>query len=134
MSNKISTVISILALVVAVTVGFITVKPSTNVGSITPGTLYAENYAPYLQSNGGFYTQLPISTNSDLSVNGGSAIITTADTATSTVQVGCIQTTATSTQTPIRFVISVGATSSPTFSATNSNGFVFWQFGTCPNL
>ena len=61
-------------------------------------------------------------------------IVTTTDTATSTAQVGCIQTTATSTATPIRLVIGSIATSSATYRGTNTNGLIGWQYGTCPNL
>lgn len=63
----------------------------------------------------------------------GSGNITqpTSNSATSTAAVGCIQTTATSTATPIRLVISnSGATS--TFAAGAASGVVAWQFGNCP--
>lgn len=61
----------------------------------------------------------------------GALTQTTSNTATSTASVGCIQTTATSTATPIRLVIgtSIVATTTP---AGNSVGSVGWQYGKCP--
>lgn len=59
---------------------------------------------------------------------------TSTNSATSTLKVGCIQTTATSTATPIKLVIGTnGATS--TFAGppgTLSAGSVAWAYGTCP--
>ena len=58
-------------------------------------------------------------------------VVNSSNTATSTTQVGCIQGTATSTATPIRFVIGTsGATT--TYQGTKSKGVVGWQYGTCP--
>ena len=51
--------------------------------------------------------------------------------ATSTVTVGCINTTATSSATQIKLVFNTTATSSGLVAGTNS-GFVLWQYGTCP--
>lgn len=59
-------------------------------------------------------------------------IISPSNAATSSETVGCIQTTATSTVTPIRFVISSIATSSVTFGGISTIGLVGWQYGTCP--
>lgn len=49
-------------------------------------------------------------------------VVTTADTATSSVQVGCIQTTATSTATPIKL------------QATTTPGTAYWSYGKCPKI
>ena len=68
----------------------------------------------------------------DVTVSGGSFSLTTSNSATSTFSGGCFQTTATSTATPIRFVISSIATSSATFTGSNSIGHVMWQYGSCP--
>lgn len=66
-----------------------------------------------------------------LTVDQGPLTVTTSNTATSTTALGCVQTTATSTATPIRIVIgSSGATT--TYQGTSSNGVVGWQYGTCP--
>lgn len=59
--------------------------------------------------------------------------ITTTNVATSTLVVGCVQTYATSTATPIRFVIGSAQLASTTFGGTTSNGAVLWQYGTCPH-
>lgn len=63
---------------------------------------------------------------------GGTMTVTTSNTATSTLKVGCIQTTATSTATAVRFVLSSAGTTTPTFGAGTANGGVSWQYGTCP--
>ena len=59
----------------------------------------------------------------DVTINGGSLTVTTANTATSTAVVGCIQTYATSTATPVRL--------SATTTATGGTEALF-VFGTCP--
>lgn len=64
----------------------------------------------------------------------GNLTVTTANAATSTVQVGCIQTTATSTLTPIRFVIGNVQAASTTFQGSNSNFTVLAQYGSCPRI
>lgn len=55
----------------------------------------------------------------------------TTNAATSTFSGGCIQTTATSTATPVRFVIGTsGATT--TYQGGAAIGVVAWQYGSCP--
>lgn len=56
----------------------------------------------------------------------------TSNAATSTTAEGCIQTTATSTATPIRFVIGNVQNATTTFQGTNANFTVLAQYGTCP--
>lgn len=70
----------------------------------------------------------------DVTINGGNGalVLTTTNAATSTAQIGCIQTTATSTATPVILVLSSTASTSPTFGAGTAVGGVFWKFGTCP--
>ena len=60
--------------------------------------------------------------------------LTTANTATSTATLGCIQTYATSTATAIRFELST-TTSLATYGGTNgASAFgVSWTYGTCPH-
>lgn len=52
----------------------------------------------------------------------GNLVVTTANTATSSVQAGCYQTTATSTATPIKL------------QATTTPGIAYWSYGTCPKI
>jgi hypothetical protein len=70
----------------------------------------------------------------DVTLSGGSGalVITTSNSATSTLQVGCIQTYATSTATAVRLVLSSAASSTATFGAGNAVGGVSWNYGTCP--
>ncbi len=63
---------------------------------------------------------------------GGNLTVTTSNTATSTATVGCIQTYATSTLTPVRIVLSSTGTTTATFGAGTANGGVSWQYGSCP--
>ncbi len=65
----------------------------------------------------------------------GSITQGTTNAATTSIAVGCIQTVATSTVTPIRIVFSAGewATSSTRVGQVNSGqGLVLWQYGSCP--
>lgn len=67
-----------------------------------------------------------------LTANGG-LTVTTSNTATSTTSVGCVQTTATSTLTPIALIFNTVSTSSANIAnAQTSNGFVLWKYGNCP--
>jgi len=69
----------------------------------------------------------------DATIAGRSLTLTTSNTSTSTFSGGCIQTTATSTQTPIRFMIGSTVVASSTYTGvTTSNGVVHWGYGTCP--
>ena len=70
----------------------------------------------------------------DGTISGGKLTVTTANTATSTATIGCVQTYATSTATAVRMVIGSIATSSTSYGGTNTVGLVGWQYGTCPNL
>lgn len=56
----------------------------------------------------------------------------TTNTATTTFSGGCIQTTATSTATPIRFVIGSTVQGTSTYQGGVSQGEVAWQYGSCP--
>lgn len=65
---------------------------------------------------------------------GGTVNQQTTNAATSTAKLGCIQTTATSTASPIIITYSqtfVGTTTLPTGLA-NAQGVVTWKFGSCP--
>lgn len=124
--TKIWKIVLAVAFIIIIVLGYIVYKDTTsnnlNFGAV--GVKLAENYDPYIRYNGGYNSLLPITTTGPLT-------ITTSNAATSTTSLGCIQTTATSTATPIRFVIgSSGATT--TFQGTNSSGVVAWQYGTCP--
>ncbi|MDO8481628.1 MAG: hypothetical protein Q7S75_00920 [bacterium] len=69
----------------------------------------------------------------------GTVWITTSNSATSTLSVGCIQTTATSTATPIKLTLFAtstvnidGASVTSGFGGSAVQGFVLWAFGSCP--
>lgn len=139
MNSKITTAISIVALVVSVIVGFIAVKGTGSV--LNPrlgaaGNMLAEQYLPVIQYNGGYKSALPVVTTGGLTVSGG-LTNTQTDTATSTLSAGCIQVTATSTASPIVFAFSNSFTSTTTFPTGTipgvaGGGLVVWRFGTCP--
>lgn len=94
------------------------------------GTLPIEEYVPAIRYNDGYYSEKDITTNGDLVVSGRSFTLTTSNTSTSTASVGCIQTTATSTATPIRFLIH--STTTPSTISGVASGYVAWGYGSCP--
>lgn len=78
---------------------------------------------------GGVYASSTIQTS-------GPLVNYTTNAATSTTQVGCIQTTATSTATSIKLTmlangLAAGSATS-TFGSGAGNGLVSWSYGTCP--
>lgn len=122
--------------------------PILNKGFGAAGNLLAENYWPYLLYNDGYKSEKgivlsgadgDITTGDDLTVtddatvSGGSFTVTTTNSATSTASLGCIQTTATSTATAIRLMMSpVNSTASTTNGGATASGFVIWGYGSCP--
>jgi len=69
----------------------------------------------------------------DATISGRSLVVTTTNSSTSTIQVGCIQTTATSTTQPIKLNFVAIATSTASFpSGSAPSGYVTWSYGTCP--
>jgi hypothetical protein len=65
---------------------------------------------------------------------GGTLTVTTSNTATSTAVIGCVQTYATSTATPIKELYTLAAqnVATSTNQGVNSNGYVVWAYGACP--
>lgn len=64
----------------------------------------------------------------DITVQGRNLNVTSSNSATSTIDVGCVQTYATSTATPWKLSISV------TGATTTFNGTVYARYGTCPSI
>ena len=97
----------------------------------TAGGLLIENYVPAILYNDGYKSEKEIvlsGANGDLTVGGGMLDVTTSNTATSTLKVGCIQMYATSTATALRMTFT--ATSS---LLTQSSGvYPSVSYGTCP--
>jgi len=58
--------------------------------------------------------------------------VTTTDAATSTSEFGCIETTATSTATPVKLVLGKVGSSATTTLYNTSSGAVYWAYGNCP--
>lgn len=67
----------------------------------------------------------------DLTLSGGDLTVTTTNTATSSLTIGCIQTYATSTATSIVLQPSTANEATTTFSGTGF-GLLAWQYGSCP--
>lgn len=63
---------------------------------------------------------------------GGTLTVVTSNSATSTASLGCVQTVATSTATPIALTFSTISTTTSMANGQTNNGFVMWKFGTCP--
>lgn len=124
-SSKWSIGIAVVALVIAI----IAVWPQAQIF----GNVVDTSYFDFFQATGGSATSGGFKVGNTTVINGlGNITLPTSDTATSTIALGCIQTTATSTATAIRLVIGSVATSSATYRGTNTVGLVGWQYGTCP--
>lgn len=146
MKQNIALVVAFIALVLGAWAVFSNSSMHTDggqsFGATSAGNLLAENYLPFVMYNGGYQSAKDISTTADvygtdlfaaddLVVSGGSVVVTTTNAATSSSALGCIQTVATSTATPVRLVIGTsGATTS--YQGASSVGVVGWQFGSCP--
>lgn len=64
--------------------------------------------------------------------SGGDLTVTTSNTATSTITVGCVQTYATSTATPIHWSMDLTSTSTAANQyGTTVGGLVTWGYGSC---
>jgi hypothetical protein len=61
-----------------------------------------------------------------------SLTVTTSDSATSTAEFGCIETTATSTASPVKLVLGKVGSSATTTLYNTSSGAVYWAYGNCP--
>jgi len=68
--------------------------------------------------------------NVTMSGGNGALTITTSNSATSTVEVGCVQMYATSTDTAVRLLFH--STTTPVVISGTASGFVAWGYGTCP--
>jgi len=97
-------------------------------GSRFPNGLSADSTSPVQGELRG--TDLTIT--DDAVISGGSVVITTSNTATSTLQVGCIQMTATTTANPIKLVPATYATTTLTFGGATNGLPVVAVYGTCP--
>lgn len=92
------------------------------------GGLYAGASDQFSVSDAG-----AVVTTGDATVGGGTLAVTTGASATSTAIAGCFQAYATSSATSIKLIFNSTATSS-LINGGAINGFVLWQYGTCPNL
>lgn len=98
---------------------------------VTGGGVYATSSA---NIDGAVTLGSTLSVAGNVTVTGASKTlnITTANTATSTVIVGCVQTYATSTATPISMVFNSISTTTTMLNGQSNNGFVLWTYGSCP--
>jgi len=63
----------------------------------------------------------------------GGIVVTTSNSATSSIEAGCFTSYATSTATAVRLVFGSGVYATTSTSGTNTIGLMGWQYGTCPN-
>lgn len=105
-------------------------------GSRFPNGISADSTSPNSgQVRGTTLTVTGASTlTGDATFGGGddAVIITHTNTATSSLEVGCIQGYATSTATAVRMAFGSIATTSTLHGGGDSIGHVMWQYGTCP--
>lgn len=120
-----SGVIAVIALIIAI-VALQLPKPAAVVQPSFGGTT---NYDALTLDNGDLTL-----TNGNIvnSTAGKTMTLTTSNTATSTLKVGCIQMNATSSATTVRITFGPAGNATTTSQGSNSNGIVAWQFGTCP--
>lgn len=150
MTNTKAWMILGISAVLLVVAGFIVGKSPKGEIFSAIGTNPIENYIPAILYNEGYYSALPVTTTAaltaaatalssltvsgDATVSGGTLAVTTSNTATSTLAVGCIQMNATSTATVSNFRLgSLNSSATSTFQG-NGNGYVVWAYGACPNL
>ena len=123
------------ALVAGVVIGYFAVGP-------TFGGVYNQVSNTFREGlNAGTTNQFTVSSAGVVSTSGTLAAgaitgtgltVTTTNAATSTTSVGCVQTTATSTATPIKLEFSTGSTTVGLPAGTAGNGLVSWRYGSCP--
>lgn len=118
------------ALVVALLVAVLVPHSSSSVfgAATTPG----QSGNPTTLPGGSTPTMVSAFEATESIVSDGPIVQLTSNTATTSAKLGCIQTTATSTATPVRLVIGSTQAASTTFQGTNSNFTVLAQYGTCP--
>ena len=95
------------------------------------GNVWVNGNATTTASTGAFATEGNIT----ISGSAKTLTVTTANSATSTAIVGCIQTYATSTDTPVKLIMgSQNAEATTTITNTTVAGYVVWAFGSCPSF
>lgn len=114
------------------------------VGGNQPGALSGSSDSGYNATGNGVYavdgtTVIDGSGNVDAPITSttgtfsGDVVVTTANTATSSIEVGCIQTYATSTASPIKVTWGkVGSTATTTLYGGTSVFLPYGEYGTCP--
>lgn len=127
--SNVTLVIAILAMVIALGVAITGGSSTTDTKlggtveyikkSFVEGLFAGNNRQVEIQNDG------DISTSGDLTVSGGNLTLTTSNSATSSLIVGCVQSYPTSTATAVVYKLYAAATS--TFSGT-----VYWNYGSCP--
>ena len=105
----------------------------------TTGNLWVNGFATTTAATGAIATQGDLTVQGDGTVSGGTLTLTTTNAATSTAVIGCIQTYASSTATPIKQMFYASSTLGITgeiitagFGGGTQQGLVLWGFGTCP--
>lgn len=87
-------------------------------------------FLPTAKSLFGAASPSDVSSTNFTQITANALTVNTTNAATSTTAVGCVQTTATSTATPIRLLYTASTTATA-ISGTQA-GFVLWGYGTCP--
>ena len=101
-------------------------------GSISPSGQVETNTTWFTNGIfGGSNQQFSVDASGNV-IAGKNLTLTTSNTATSSSVVGCVQTYATSTATPIHLEYSTTTTLATYTKGTLPQGAVAWQYGTCP--
>jgi hypothetical protein len=131
-SATISTLVTVAALVIGVFLGAYAFRGVSPIGVLGAASDCYNGYTcfTYVNALNDLKTDGTFSAAGDATFSGGTLTVATSNTATSTVILGCVQSYATSTLTPWKWL----TVASSTQIAPGYNGYVLAQYGTCPNL
>ena len=80
MSTKTKIIVGVITVLIVIVVGYALTHQQSTVAGATPNARLAENYDPYIRTNGGLYTALPIQTLSTLTASSETGVSTNATT------------------------------------------------------
>lgn len=116
--NKTSVTYVIIALVIGAIIGYISHSSSPD-ASFVGGAVTTDCGVTTCLSGG-------------LRITSGDLSVVSTNSATSSIAVGCYQTSATSTATIIHLTFGLPTNATSTTQAVNSSGLVAWAYGACP--
>ena len=114
MSTKTKIIVGVITVLIVIVVGYALTHQQSTVAGATPNARLAENYDPYIRTNGGLYTALPIQTLSTLTESSETVTGVSTNATTSVTGAFCIFNGTNFT------ILSFGANSTSTVIATST--------------